>query len=108
MTSKAPSCTKAVLAEKVHDHVGLSKREAARLVDQFFAEISKTLALGREVKLPHFGTLKTQRRQSRIGRNPQTGKEYLIPTRQVVVFRASPMLKTKLNNPLTKKPHKRR
>ncbi|MBT6674089.1 MAG: integration host factor subunit alpha, partial [Proteobacteria bacterium] len=42
--------TKAEMAEKLFDDLGLNKREAKELVEAFFEEARKTLASGHQVK----------------------------------------------------------
>ncbi|MFH1154992.1 MAG: HU family DNA-binding protein [Pseudomonadota bacterium] len=63
-----------------------SKKEAQAAVDCVFATITDALAAKESVTLVGFGTFKTAERQSRKGRNPQTGKEINIPARNVPKF----------------------
>ena len=43
---------------------------------------------GDSVTLVGFGTFSVSRRDARMGRNPQTGKEIQIPAKNVVKFKA--------------------
>ncbi|MGD8641190.1 MAG: HU family DNA-binding protein, partial [Gammaproteobacteria bacterium] len=47
--------TKAEMAEKLYEELGLNKREAKEIVEAFFHEISEALESGRQVKLSGFG-----------------------------------------------------
>lgn len=47
--------TKANLAVKLYEQVGLNNREAKEMVETFFKEISDCLVRGEEVKLAGFG-----------------------------------------------------
>jgi len=93
--------TKKDLANILNKTLGISLRETERIVDRFFDLIIKDLSKGKNVKLPGFGSIKIQNRQSRIGRNPRTGDSIKIPKRKAIVFRASKNLKKKLNETAT-------
>jgi len=56
------------------------------------------LAVGNEVPLPGLGKLKLVIRESRVGRNPQTGEAITIPKHFRVAFQAGKVLKTNLND----------
>lgn len=80
---------------------GFSKREAAELVDAFFNTIKENLERGETVKVAGFGNFVVRDKKARIGRNPQTGAEIQIAARRVVTFKASDLLKKKLQEPST-------
>ncbi len=63
-----------------------SKKDAQAAVDCMLASISEALAAHKTVTLVGFGTFKTSERKARKGRNPQTGKEIDIPSRNVPKF----------------------
>ena len=89
--------TRSTLSEAVFKNVGLSRNESASLVDSVFDEILKSLISGDDVKIPSFGTFVVRKKSERIGRNPKTGEEVPISARSVVTFRASNVLKSKVN-----------
>ncbi len=64
-------------------------------------QISGTLARGESVKISSFGTFSVHDKAQRIGRNPKTGKEAPILPRRVLVFRASHVLKDRINRLLS-------
>lgn len=90
--------TRADLAESVYEQVGLSRNESADLVELVLEEIMKALISGDNVKLSSFGSFAVREKGERIGRNPKTGVEVPILPRKVLVFRASHVLKDKINN----------
>ena len=90
--------TRSTLSEAVFKNVGLSRNESATLVDSVFGEILKSLINGNDVKISSFGTFVVRQKRERIGRNPKTGQEVPITARSVVTFRASNVLKTKVNS----------
>jgi len=89
--------TRSTLSEAVFKNVGLSRNESATLVDSVFGEILKSLIEGNDVKISSFGTFVVRQKKERIGRNPKTGQEVPITARSVVTFRASNVLKSKVN-----------
>lgn len=90
--------TRADLSEAVFQEVGLSRNESADLVEVILAEIAGALARGETVKISSFGSFTVRDKGQRIGRNPKTGQEVPILPRRVLVFRASNVLKSKINN----------
>ncbi|MBI1308752.1 MAG: integration host factor subunit alpha [Proteobacteria bacterium] len=89
--------TRMDLAEAVYHEVGLTRKAAQDLVDQVFEELSKVLEKGETVKLSTFGNFSVRAKRQRIGRNPKTGVEVPITPRRVLSFRASHILKDRMN-----------
>ena len=89
--------TRSTLSEAVFKNVGLSRNESSNLVDKVFNEILSSLISGDDVKISSFGTFVVRNKKERIGRNPKTGKEVPISARSVVTFRASNVLKSKVD-----------
>lgn len=88
--------TKAEIAEKLFDDLGLNKREAKELVELFFEEIRTSLAHNEQVKLSGFGNFDLRDKKQRPGRNPKTGEEIPISARRVVTFRPGQKLKARV------------
>ncbi len=89
--------TRAQLSEAVYQEVGLSRNESADLVESVLDEIADALADGDMVKISSFGSFAVRSKGQRIGRNPKTGEEVPILPRKVLVFRASHVLKSRIN-----------
>jgi integration host factor subunit alpha len=89
--------TKAELSEYLFNKLGLNKREAKKLVEEFFSVMSDSLARGEEVKLSGFGNFKPRDKNQRPGRNPKTGKEIPIQARRVVTFRSGQKLRSRID-----------
>lgn len=89
--------TRAQLSEAVYQEVGLSRNESAELVETVLKEIADTLTRGDSVKISSFGTFSVRQKGERVGRNPKTGQEVPILPRRVLVFRASNVLKSRIN-----------
>jgi len=90
--------TRADLSEAVYQEVGLSRSESSQLVESVLNEIADTLVKGETVKLSSFGSFQVREKGGRVGRNPKTGEEVPIAPRRVLVFRASHVLKDRINN----------
>ena len=90
------SLTKADMAERLFDVVGLNKREAKDMVESLFEEVRACLADNEQVKLSGFGNFDLRDKSQRPGRNPKTGEEVPISARRVVTFRPGQKLKEKV------------
>jgi len=88
--------TKADMAEKLFEELGLNKREAKEMVENFFEVIKKSLEDGEQVKLSGFGNFDLREKKQRPGRNPKTGEEIPISARRVVTFKAGQKLKQRV------------
>ncbi|MEQ8344600.1 MAG: integration host factor subunit alpha [Sneathiellaceae bacterium] len=93
--------TRAQLSEAVYQEVGLSRNESAELVENVLDEIVDSLVRGDTVKISSFGSFQVRAKGGRVGRNPKTGEEVPISPRRVLVFRASQVLKDRINDALT-------
>lgn len=89
--------TRADLAEAVYEEVGLSRNESADLVEAVLDEISDALIRGENVKISSFGSFSVRQKGERVGRNPKTGVEVPILPRKVLVFKASHVLRDRVN-----------
>lgn len=90
------SLTKAEMAERLFNELGLNKREAKDMVDSFFNEIRMCLAENEQVKISGFGNFDLRDKRQRPGRNPKTGEEVPISARRVVTFKAGQKLKERV------------
>ncbi len=90
--------TKAEMAERLFDEMGLNKREAKELVEQFFEEVRASLEVNEQVKLSGFGNFDLRDKSERPGRNPKTGEEIPIQARRVVTFRPGQKLKSRVES----------
>lgn len=90
--------TRARLSDAVYEEVGLSRDESSALVDSVLDKIAATLAAGESVKLSSFGSFIVRDKAERVGRNPKTGVEAAIAARRVVVFRASHVLRSRVED----------
>ena len=97
--------TKAELVDLLFEKVGLNKREAKNMVEEFFEEISCQLELNESVKLSSFGNFELRDKALRPGRNPKTGEDVPISARRIVTFHPSHKLKDAVENSYHGKPN---
>ena len=90
------SLTKAEIADRLFNEVGLNKREAKEFVDAYFEIIREALENGENVKLSGFGNFQLREKNQRPGRNPKTGEEIPISARRVVTFRPGQKLRARV------------
>ena len=92
-----PGVTKADLVDVVYDrHGGLTKDEAAEIVDTIFRTVKTSLADGRPVRIKNFGTFEVTKRPGRTGVNPVSGAKMFIPPHKGLSFRPARNLKHKV------------
>jgi len=88
--------TKAVMAERLCDELGLNKREAKEFIETFYEELRMSLQQGESIKLSGFGNFEIRDKRERPGRNPKTGEEIPILARRVVTFKSGQKLKSRV------------
>ena len=81
--------TKADLADKVYEKVGLSRKEAVEMIETLFSSMKSILSEGESIKITGFGTFLVRKKSSRRGRNTKTGEEMEITARKVITFKPS-------------------
>nr|WP_233497034.1 integration host factor subunit alpha [Lujinxingia litoralis] len=89
--------TKADIVDSVYEKVGITKKEASDYVDTIFEVMKETLEEGEEIKVSGFGKFEVREKSQRVGRNPRTGIEIVIPERRVLRFKVSQVLKDSIN-----------
>jgi len=89
---------KADIVDLVHERVGFTKAEASEVVEAILQVIKETLQRGEAVQVVGFGSFVVRNKKERIGRNPKTGEEIKINPRNVLTFKASQILRTKVDS----------
>ncbi|HBL25356.1 MAG TPA: integration host factor subunit alpha [Acidobacteria bacterium] len=93
-TGVRPGRTKADLVDVVYDrHGGLTKNEAAEIVDAIFQTVKVSLGSGRTVKIKNFGTFEITDRPGRVGVNPVSGEKIFIRAHKGLSFKPARRLK---------------
>ena len=89
--------TRADLTDAVHREVGLTRQDCAELVERTLDLVTGALEAGEEVKLSGFGVFQVRDKRARMGRNPKTGEPAAIDPRRVISFRASLLVKDRVD-----------
>ena len=82
----------AAIAEKT----GLTKKDAEAAFKATFDVIAEQLMQNQRVQISGFGVFEVKRREARVGRNPHTKREIMIPASLQPAFKASKALKQKV------------
>ena len=90
--------TKAEMAEKLFEELGLNKREAKEVVELFFEEVRASLESNEQVKLSGFGNFDLRDKSQRPGRNPKTGESVALAGKYVPHFKPGKDLRERVNN----------
>ena len=86
--------TKAEFVDKLAAKSGLTKKDAASVVDAFVEVVTESLKKGEEVQFTGFGKFYVQAREARQGINPQSKAKISIPASKVPKFSAGLALKS--------------
>ncbi|HLR18213.1 MAG TPA: integration host factor subunit alpha [Alcanivoracaceae bacterium] len=89
--------TKAALVDRLHETLGVNKREAKELVEMFFEEVTVALSSNVPIKLSGFGNFDLRDKSERPGRNPKTGEEVAVSARRVVTFKPGQKLRQQVD-----------
>ena len=92
----AGTLTRADIAETINRQVGLSRADAAAMIDSILNHMVDAVVAGENVKISGFGTFVLRDKAQRVGRNPKTGVEVPITPRRVLTFRASQGVRLKV------------
>ena len=91
------SLTKEKIINDIYNHVGFSKSKSRSVVENLFEMIKSTLEKGEDILVSGFGKLAIKAKKERRGRNPQTAQDLQLRARKVVIFKASGVLRKKIN-----------
>ena len=88
---------KAEIAEEIHKQVGITKTQAADVLESILILIKSALQRGEDVSMSGFGRFAVRCKPARQGRNPHTGEPVTITARRVLTFRSSALFKAYVN-----------
>jgi DNA-binding protein HU-beta len=91
--AKTPTVTLSHLAKDLAESHQLPKKQAATMLADLTALISKHLKKGSRIRINTIGILQVRKRPARMGRNPATGEAIKIKASKKVAFRAAKELK---------------
>ena len=92
---------KADLVEALRKEAGVSGTKAEAVVEVFFGEMSKALAMGDRVEIRGFCTIFMKNYKGYTGRNPKTGKIIQVAPKKLPFFKCGQELKDRVDYPQT-------
>jgi integration host factor subunit alpha len=91
------SLTKDNLIIRLQTQLGLGKQESRQIVERFLGIMKETLTQGEDLLISGFGKFSVRQKNARRGRNPQTKESLVLSARKVLVFKASGVLRDRIN-----------
>ena len=88
---------KSELVDAMSQDAGVTKADAARILESFMNTVTGALKKGDQVVLTGFGSFSTGDRAARTDRDPRTGKEIQIRAARVAKFKVGKLLKEAVN-----------
>ena len=89
---------KTTISQEVAEILDIPVRKATTIVERVLHEVKQGLIKDGKVILRGFGSFQVIDKKERLGRNPKTGEDAVISARRVPSFKASKLLKVKVNN----------
>ena len=83
--------------KRLSTNTGASQAQSKEFLDAFLDTVTEVLAEGDDITFVGFGKFSVVERAERVGRNPQTNEEILIPARLAPRFKAGKSLKDSVN-----------
>jgi integration host factor subunit alpha len=99
----AETITRSHLIEAIYKETGTTRSESTLMFDILLESIGNLLKENGEVKINRFGSFVSKEKAQRIGRNPKTGQEVVIPAHNAVTFKPTTSLKTAVDTQDLKK-----
>ena len=75
----------------------LAARDTDYAVKTVLDAMTRALAAGQRIEIRGFGSFSLSRRSPRIGRNPKSGEQVLVPGKQVPHFKAGKELRERVD-----------
>ena len=91
--------TKDKMVSSLQTQLGLAKQDSRQAVERLFEILKDTLANGEDLLISGYGKFSVRQKNARRGRNPQTKEALMLAPRRVLVFKASGVLRGRMNTP---------
>jgi integration host factor subunit alpha len=86
--------TRSSLIDVIYKETGVTRSEATSIFDVLLESIGALLKENHIVKINRFGNFVSKQKAERVGRNPKTGQEVVIPAHYSVSFKPAQALRT--------------
>ena len=85
------------LIDNVYFNIGFSKTISENIVYDIFNLFINNIISNNVLKISNFGNFIKKNKKERIGRNPKTKEVKVISSRNIIIFKASNLLKKRIN-----------
>ena len=85
------------IVNKLTSAIGFSSKNVQKITDEIIEIITSNLKEHKKINLKKLGSLKIVFKKDREGRNPKTKEKFKINSRNTIQFKASELMKKKLN-----------
>lgn len=85
------------LIANVYFNIGFSKAISENIVYDIFNLFINNIISNNVLKISNFGNFIKKNKKQRIGRNPKTKEVKVISSRNIIIFKASNLLKKRIN-----------
>ena len=89
--------TKEKLITHLETQLGMGRQESRTVVERLLKIMKDTLSQGEDLLISGFGKFSVRQKKARRGRNPQTKESMTLAARKVLVFKASGVLRKRIN-----------
>lgn len=89
--------TKEKLITHLETQLGIGRNESRQVVERLLKIMKDTLSQGEDLLISGFGKFSVRQKKARRGRNPQTKESMTLAARKVLVFKASGVLRKRIN-----------
>ena len=89
--------TKHELIDALKSEAGISKQEAASVVNTFFGQMSEALAAGARVEIRGLCSFFVKEYGAYLGRNPKTGEKLPVASKKLPFFKCGQDLKRRVD-----------
>ena len=76
----------------------VEQQKVKQIVQLTLDSIVEILSTEKRIELRNFGVFEVRTRKARKARNPRTGAEVMVPSKQVVTFKAGKIMEEKIEN----------
>lgn len=93
---KITTLTRADIVDMLARSMNIPRHVAVDFFELSLTEMIQALRKNGALKISSFGSFNVKEKSKRVGRNPKTGKEAVITPRKVISFKASHLLRERV------------
>jgi integration host factor subunit beta len=90
------SVTKNDMVIEIAKKTNVEQQKVKQIVQLTLDSIVEILSSEKRIELRNFGVFEVRTRKARKARNPRTGAEVMVPSKQVVTFKAGKIMEEKI------------